>query len=152
MPSCVTRMMGPSQSDSETASVHEKLMSLFDKAGYEVVYPKGLSASCCGMMFNSRGFKDAAAAKGAELEAALLEASENGKIPIVCDTSPCLSQIKSQIAEPALRFALYEPVEFIRHFLVDKLEFKKVGDGSGCWCGCWGGYGCECIAAGCPER
>jgi D-lactate dehydrogenase len=44
----------------------------------------------------------------------------------VCDTSPCLSQIKSQISEPALRFALYEPVEFIRHFLVDKLEFNKV--------------------------
>ena len=36
LPSCVTRMMGPSGSDSETASVHEKLMSLFDKAGYEV--------------------------------------------------------------------------------------------------------------------
>ena len=36
MPSCVTRMMGPAQSDSETASVHEKLMGLFAKAGYEV--------------------------------------------------------------------------------------------------------------------
>lgn len=39
---------------------------------------------------------------------------------------PC-PQIKSSISEPALRFALYEPVEFIRHFLVDKLEFTKVG-------------------------
>lgn len=37
------------------------------------------SRSCCGMMFNSRGFKDAAAKKGAELEAALLKASENGE-------------------------------------------------------------------------
>jgi D-lactate dehydrogenase len=36
LPSCVTRMMGPAGSDTETASVHEKLMSLFDKAGYEV--------------------------------------------------------------------------------------------------------------------
>lgn len=36
MPSCVTRMMGPSQSDYEKDSVHEKLMSLFGKAGYEV--------------------------------------------------------------------------------------------------------------------
>jgi D-lactate dehydrogenase len=36
LPSCVTRMMGPSASDTETASVHDKLMSLFDKAGYEV--------------------------------------------------------------------------------------------------------------------
>ena len=36
MPTCVTRMMGPSAGDSESASVHTKLMSLFAKAGYEV--------------------------------------------------------------------------------------------------------------------
>jgi D-lactate dehydrogenase len=40
MPSCVTRMMGPSLSDTERASVHEKLLSLFAKAGYEVIYPE----------------------------------------------------------------------------------------------------------------
>lgn len=40
-----------------------------------------------------RGLKDAAATKGAEMEQALLEASQNGKIPIVIDTSPCLSQV-----------------------------------------------------------
>ncbi|MEW5310312.1 MAG: hypothetical protein WDW38_002124 [Sanguina aurantia] len=128
MPSCVTRMMGPALGDDQTASVHETLMSLFAKAGYEVIIPQNTGALCCGMLFNSRGFADAAAAKGSEMEDALMVASENGKIPIVCDTSPCLSQIKSQISEPALRFALYEPVEFIRHFLADKLEFKKVRD------------------------
>lgn len=128
VPACVTRMMGPAQGDTQQEPVHEKLLSLFEKGGYEVVYPEGLANSCCGMMFNSRGFSDAAASKGAELEAALLKASDNGMIPIVCDTSPCLSQIKSQISEPALIWALYEPVEFIRHFLVDKLEFNKVRD------------------------
>lgn len=66
------------------------------------------------LTISSRGFKDAAATKGADLEAALLKASDNGKIPIVMDTSPCLAQVKSQISEPSLRFALYEPVEFIR--------------------------------------
>lgn len=128
LPSCVTRMMGPSASDNETASVHEKLMSLFGKAGYEVILPKDLSSQCCGMMFNSRGLGEAAALKGSQLEAALMEASQGGKLPIVVDTSPCLSQIKAGISEPGLRFALYEPVEFIRHFLVDKLEFNKVRD------------------------
>eukprot|EP00775_Hariotina_reticulata_P006936 gene6936-7154_t len=128
LPACVTRMMGPAASDTETASVHDKLMSLFEKAGYEVILPKNLSSQCCGMMFNSRGLKDAAAAKGSQLEQALMEASEGGKLPIVCDTSPCLAQIKAGISEPGLRFALYEPVEFIRHFLVDKLEFSKVRD------------------------
>ena len=40
VPSCVTRMMGPSKSDTEQASVHQKMLSLFEKAGYEVVYPE----------------------------------------------------------------------------------------------------------------
>mmetsp|Transcript_14411 Transcript_14411/g.39044 ORF Transcript_14411/g.39044 Transcript_14411/m.39044 type:complete len:1096 (-) Transcript_14411:437-3724(-) len=128
LPSCVTRMMGPSASDTEKESVHDKLMSLFAKAGYEVIIPKEVDSQCCGMIFNSRGFKDAAASKGAALQKALLSASEDGKLPIVVDTSPCLSQIKASISEPQLRFALYEPVEFIRHFLVDKLEFEKVRD------------------------
>lgn len=40
LPSCVTRMMGPAASDPEKASVHEKLLSVFNKAGYEVIYPE----------------------------------------------------------------------------------------------------------------
>jgi D-lactate dehydrogenase len=54
-------------------------------------------------------------------------ASEGGKIPIVVDTSPCLAQIKDSLVNPALRFALYEPAEFISNHLVDKLEWSKVG-------------------------
>ena len=40
LPTCVTRMMGPSLSDKERASVHEKILSLFHKADYEVIYPE----------------------------------------------------------------------------------------------------------------
>ena len=122
-PSCVTRMMGPARGDTETASVHEKLLSLFAKAGYEVVIPEGVESTCCGMMFNSRGFKEAASVKCSELEESLLKASEGGKLPVVIDTSPCLMQVKQSLSDPALRFSLYEPVEFIRHFLLDKLDF-----------------------------
>lgn len=128
LPSCVTRMMGPSLADTERESVHEKMLSLFSKAGYEVIYPEGLSSSCCGMMFNSRGLASAAASKLDELEASLLKASDGGKIPIVCDTSPCLSTLKAGAAAGTLKFALYEPVEFISHFLVDKLDFTQVKD------------------------
>jgi D-lactate dehydrogenase len=181
MPSCVTRMMGPARSDSETEPVHAKLLSILRKvrltqcgetaahaapphtrairapvrgvhrtasncarcesrehlhtlrptpvpvqAGYEVVYPEGISGACCGMIFNSRGFAPAAAKKMAALEASLLAASEGGKLPVICDTSPCLAQIKTSLSTPALRFSLYEPVEFINHFLVDKLEWRQV--------------------------
>lgn len=82
---------------------------------------QGLNSSCCGMLFNSRGFKEAAAAKGAELEAALLKASNNGTIPIVCDTSPCLAQIKSSISEPSLRY----PATAACHSLHQRLVFHR---------------------------
>ncbi|KAK9843234.1 hypothetical protein WJX74_009043 [Apatococcus lobatus] len=127
-PACVTRMMGPSASDDQRESVHEKLLSLFKKANYQVIYPENLGSQCCGMMFGSRGLTGPAAAKGSEFEAALLKASDGGRIPIVMDTSPCLSTMKSALENPALKFSLYEPVEFIKGFLMDKLEWNKVRD------------------------
>ena len=126
LPSCVTRMMGPAKGDEAAGGVADAMMSVLKKANYEVVYPAGLSNSCCGMLFNSRGFKATASAKGSELEEALMVASEGGKLPIVVDTSPCLAQIKEQLSNPALRFSLYEPAEFISNHLVDKLEWNKV--------------------------
>ncbi len=57
------------------------------------------------MLFNSRGFKDAAAVKGDDLEQSLVAASQGGKIPIVCDTSPCLSQIKGSLSDSRLKCA-----------------------------------------------
>lgn len=57
------------------------------------------------MMFNSRGFKTVAAEKGLELERALVKASEGGKYPIVCDTSPCLATIKGQLQDSSLKYA-----------------------------------------------
>lgn len=47
-PTCVTRMMGPARGDAEQASVHEKMLSLFEKAGYEVIYPKVRRTACHG--------------------------------------------------------------------------------------------------------
>jgi D-lactate dehydrogenase len=119
-------MMGPSLGDPEQESSHDKMMSIMAKAGYEIIIPEGVGSTCCGMLFNTRGFAPAAATKMAALEALLLKASNGGKVPIVVDTSPCLMQIKTSLSTPALRFALYEPIEFINHFLVDKLEWRQV--------------------------
>ena len=59
-PSCVTRMMGPASSDTEQGSVHEKLLSLFDKAGYEVIYPEvSVRVTVATLPVHSRFAKDA---------------------------------------------------------------------------------------------
>ncbi|KFM26260.1 Glycolate oxidase subunit GlcD [Auxenochlorella protothecoides] len=126
LPACVTRIMGPARGDDQQDSVHEKMLSLFNKADYEVVYPEGFSGSCCGMMFNTRGFNHVADGLANDLEESLVKASEGGKYPIVVDTSPCLANIKGHLKNKDLRFALYEPVEFISTFLTDKLEWEQV--------------------------
>merc|ERR1719231_840926 len=56
LPSCVTRMMGPSRGDEAAGddAVHAKFLSLLRKGGYEVVVPKGIDGMCCGMVFDSR--------------------------------------------------------------------------------------------------
>ena len=50
---------------------------LSGQAGYEVVLPKDLSSACCGMVFDSRGYRDVGAAQVSALEALLLYPNPN---------------------------------------------------------------------------
>jgi D-lactate dehydrogenase len=121
-PSCSSRMMGPAQSDPDQRPLNQTVMALLEKAGYEVILPEDLDKLCCGMAFDSKGFFEAAEAKSRELEKALLAASHNGEYPVLCDTSPCLYRMR-QVLDQKLK--LYEPVEFIHDFLMQRLIFTK---------------------------
>jgi D-lactate dehydrogenase len=114
--------MGPARGDPDARMLHEAVLSLLAKAEFDVRFPKELASLCCGLTFESKGFVELADAKGKELEAALLEASDGGRIPVLCDTSPCLYRMKGQL-DPRLR--LLEPVEFIHAHLMDKLRFTR---------------------------
>jgi D-lactate dehydrogenase len=97
--------------------------SLLKKAGFSILYPAGTDKLCCGMPFASKGLSETADAKAAELGEALLNVSDNGRIPILCDMSPCLYHMKETLDS---RLQLFEPIEFTLKFLADRFEFKKV--------------------------
>jgi len=120
--------MGPARGDTDAGgeAVHAKFFSLLEKAGYEAIIPEGIDSMCCGMIFDSRGFRNVGASQAKSLGERLLEVSENGRIPIVCDTSPCLQRMKEKSDDPLLNFALYEPVQFISLYLKQHLEFSQV--------------------------
>ncbi len=120
LPSCVSRTMGPARSDSENESLPEKTQSLLEKAGYAVIYPNGLSGLCCGQPFDSGGNPEAGKAKAEEVGRALAEASRDGELPIVSDTSPCSYRLKQALPEH-LRPA--DIVEFIHDRLMERLSF-----------------------------
>eukprot|EP00775_Hariotina_reticulata_P013456 gene13456-13582_t len=127
VPTCVNRMMGPARGDTKyTGTTQEVFTRLANKAGYQVIVPEGVSGLCCGMMFDSRGAKQAAGLKVAEMGTALSMASQMGKLPIVVDNSPCLATLKSAgMNQQELKFSLYEPVSFTTLFLAPVLNFHK---------------------------
>ena len=125
LPSCASRTMGPARGAEEQTALVDKTEALLRKAGFDVIYPQGLKEQCCGMPFKSKGMFKQADAKAAETVQMLLQATRNGEIPVYCDTSPCTMQLKDHLDE---RIKLYEPVDFIHTYMMDKLDFTPVDD------------------------
>jgi D-lactate dehydrogenase len=124
-PSCIARTMGAARSDTDGRAIFEATLSLLGKADYDVIFPEALDSLCCGLAFDSKGFREVADAKSEELERALAAASEGGRIPILCDTSPCLQRMRKKM-DPKL--VLLEPAEFIHDHLLDKVSVRKLPD------------------------
>ncbi|MDR2692012.1 MAG: FAD-binding oxidoreductase [Dysgonamonadaceae bacterium] len=120
-PSCINQTMGQEKHSPEKQPLTDTMLSLLHKAGYEAIFPEKMDNLCCGTIWESKGMPDTADRKTAELEAALYEASGQGKYPVLCDQSPCLYRMRHTIT----RMKLYEPVEFIMTFLLDRLEFTQ---------------------------
>jgi D-lactate dehydrogenase len=124
-PSCINRLMGVSHDDDNPEPVALALQRLLQKSGYEVIFPENLSNLCCGMAFESKGFREQGRMKSAELEESLRKASENGTHPIITDMSPCFLHMRESFRSS---FPIYEPVEFILQFLNDTLHFKIIDE------------------------
>ncbi len=121
-PSCINRTMGVTpEKGVKSSPLVEVMTSLCQKAGFEVIFPENMDGLCCGMIWESKGMPDIADRKTAELESALLKASDNGRYPVLCDQSPCLHRMRQHIK--ALK--LHEPAEFILDYLSPHLDFKR---------------------------
>lgn len=119
---CVSRAMGPAAADEEQMPLIDKTRQLLEKAGYQVVFPDNADNLCCGQPFASKGYKEQADAKRDELLAELLRASRGGLDPIYCDTSPCTLRLVQELADDRLN--IYDPVKFIRTYLIERLDFQ----------------------------
>ncbi len=122
-PSCITRSMGVARAYKNELSLTRTTENLLRKAGFAIRYPERMNKLCCGMPFASKGFTENADARARELETALLQASDKGEIPILCDTSPCLLHMKQTLDA---RLKLFEPIEFTLVHLAPHLTFHKI--------------------------
>ncbi len=123
LPSCINRAMGKSPDYGNDDSLCQKTQALLKKAGFDVIYPESMDELCCGMAFDSKGFKKQGKLKAARLQDALLRATDNGRIPVFCDMSPCLYRMKETLDK---RLKLFEPIEFILTFFPSRLTFRQL--------------------------
>jgi D-lactate dehydrogenase len=121
-PSCATRVLGAGPNAEDKRSVMAVMFSVLEKSGYNIIVPNNVDSQCCGMAFESKGQFEAANQKANDLNSLLLAASDNGRIPIVCDVSPCLLRMKESL-DP--RLELHEQVGFLSTHVMPNLTVKK---------------------------
>ncbi|SEF81719.1 FAD-binding and (Fe-S)-binding domain-containing protein [Vibrio hangzhouensis] len=125
LPSCASRNMSTHPDAGDQRSIAEVTLSLISKSGYEITTPDKLSDQCCGMPYDSKGMTDIAKQKSAQLEQALWDATEQGKYPVLMDTSPCAKRSIEQFTKP---MTIVEPVRFVSDYLLDDLSLTPVDE------------------------
>ena len=120
--SCINRTMANPNEKEDEKSISEIVITLLERAGYEVIIPENISSLCCGMPFSSKGYKQEGKKKSDELENELRIASKNGEYPILCDMSSCTKTMADNFSKD---IKVYDTVEFVLEFLADKLNFNQ---------------------------
>ena len=121
-PSCLNQTMGRGQG-SDTDLV-DTVVALLRRAGWEVIFPDFMKRMCCGMIWQSKGMPDVARLKAAELEAAMLQASQGGKWPVICDQSPCLHHMRQHFET----IKPLELLEFVHDHVAPELTFHATDE------------------------
>jgi glycerol-3-phosphate dehydrogenase subunit C len=122
-PSCINRSMGKNSFQAaDDLQLTELTHQLLIRAGFTLIYPKNLDNHCCGMPFSSKGFPEANHTKSKAFEESLLEASENGKYPILYDMSPCFQHSKEEFSNV---LKIVDPIEFMLDYVMPNLTVKN---------------------------
>ena len=120
--SCANRMFGAARDDADGEDLAATLFRLIEKAGLAVITPRHHASLCCGQPFDRRGLADEAGRKAEEAVAALMSASEDGRWPVLIDTSPCSQRLKQAAAG---RIALLDIAEFLHDLVLPNVEIAQ---------------------------
>ena len=123
-PSCLNRTMGYSHVDDRHQDLTDLVVNFLQRNGWQVIFPKEMGKLCCGQIWESKGMMDIADRKTLELEEALLLASDGGRLPVICDQSPCLHRMREQMK----RIRPMELLEFIHDYVADQLHFRQTDE------------------------
>ena len=130
-PACISRVMGRLPGEPVDRSLMELTVELGRRAGVPLHIPRDVAGTCCGTPFSSKGFSGAHAITINAAVERFWKWSEQGRLPIVIDTSPCTYGFKT--ARPHLtrenqehfdQMKFVDAIEFVHDELLPKLSVK----------------------------
>src|SRR5208282_4821424 len=131
-PSCISRVMGRLPGEPADLPAMEAFVRIAARAGVPVFIPEDVEGNCCGVPFSSKGFDQAHHIAANRTIARFWEWSEQGRLPVVVDTSPCtyglLGCRVSLTAENQKKFdglKILDGVAFAHDVLLPKLAIHR---------------------------
>jgi D-lactate dehydrogenase len=110
LPACVNVMFGP----AEGPGVQVAFEDLCAAAGITLLVPEGIEALCCGTPWSSKGVASGYAAMRAAVLPVIREATDGGRLPVVCDASSCTEGFRHLVdSDPDLRVEVVDVVAFV---------------------------------------
>jgi D-lactate dehydrogenase len=126
---CIQRMMG---NDEKKGSVQAAMLEVCQRAGIDVLLPAQLSGHCCGQAFSSKGFFEAAHLKQRSLIDALLQWTDNGRLPVVCDFTSCTYTLlkaghglEPDYQQKLKRLKVMDSIAFLNEVVVPQLKVTR---------------------------
>ncbi|MBW4095764.1 MAG: FAD-binding oxidoreductase [Acidobacteria bacterium] len=128
-PSCTATMFGPT--DASTSGVQVSFEELCAAAGISVLIPATIDSLCCGTPWSSKGMKSGLERMQQRTVTALIEASDGGRLPIICDASSCTEGIRHALENHAAQgnstLRVIDAVEFAAERLLPLLpQLRKL--------------------------
>lgn len=128
---CVGTMFGPAEGGEGVATAFESLTA---KAGVGLVRPEGIGGMCCGTPWKSKGILSGYQDMVERTTAALWEASDHGRLPVVSDNSSCSEGLvialeKAKDNHPDFRaMRIVDAVDFAVEHILPRLDINtKIG-------------------------
>ena len=132
-PSCISRTMGELPGEPDGLSVAEAFVAVAARAGSSLHIPDGVRGRCCGVPYSSKGFGEAHHLAVNDTVAWLWTSSDEGKLPVVVDTSPCVFGLRSpeglsrENRERLSRMRILDGVEFFTGLLPHLTVKRRAG-------------------------
>ena len=135
VPACISRMMGHLPGEPTELSLVEALVRVAERAGVPVHIPLDVEGTCCGVPFSSKGFDLAHKFTVNRAVEKFWEWSQEGRLPIVMDTSPCThgvitsrAYLTSENQAKFDRLKILDSTAFAHEVLLPRLKVnRKVG-------------------------